>query len=129
MRNYKDLLVWQKAHALTLDLYRVTETFRRKEMFGLTSQIRRAASSIGANLAEGCGRRSDGEMSRYVRISMGSASELDYHLVLTSDLKFIEKKEFAELDSKLSEVRRMLTGLLEKIDSEERPKVESVAKS
>src|SRR5437763_16580393 len=103
--------------------------FPRKEMFGLTSQIRRAASSIGANLAEGCGRRSDGEMSRYVRISMGSASELDYHLVLTSDLKFIEKKEFAELDSKLSEVRRMLTGLLVKIVSYERPKVKSVAES
>jgi four helix bundle protein len=79
MRNYRELQVWTKAHGLTLDLYRVTRSFPREEIYGLTSQLRRAASSIGANLAEGCGRRTSSELARFVRIAMGSASELDYH--------------------------------------------------
>jgi four helix bundle protein len=77
MRNYRDLQVWGKAHNLTLELYR---GFPREEIYGITSQLRRAAGSIGANLAEGCGRRRSAELARFVRIAMGSASELDYHL-------------------------------------------------
>ena len=88
MRNYRDLLVWEKAHSLTLCIYRETQTFPKEERFGLTSQIRRAASSIGANLAEGCGRRSDGEMARFVQIAMGSAAELSYHLLVVPRLGF-----------------------------------------
>jgi four helix bundle protein len=76
MRNYEDLQVWQKAHSLTLAIYKVTQAFPNEEKFGLTSQIRRSCASIGANLAEGCGRRSDGEMARFVQIAMGSGSEL-----------------------------------------------------
>ena len=82
MRNYRDLLVWEKAHRLTLDIYKNTKVFPQDERFGLTSQVRRSASSIGANLAEGCGRRSDGEMARFVQIAMGSGAELSYHLLL-----------------------------------------------
>ena len=89
MRNYEDLEVWQKAHALTITLYRLTESFPRSELFGLTSQIRRASGSIGANLAEGCGRWGETEMARSVQISMGSASELGHHLRLAHDLGFI----------------------------------------
>src|SRR5213593_2806362 len=74
MRNYEDLQVWWKAHSLTLEVYRNTRSFPSEERFGLTSQIRRSCSSIGANLAEGCGRRSDPEMARFVQIAMGSGA-------------------------------------------------------
>lgn len=104
MRNFKDLVVWDKAHALTLDLYRVTRTFPKEELYGLTSQIRRAAASIGANLAEGCGRRSDGEFARYLLIAMGSASELSYHLLLARDLDYLQEADFVRLDECLEEV-------------------------
>ncbi len=80
MQNYEDLQVWRKAHSLTLQIYRDTRCFPSDERFGLTSQIRRSCSSIGANLAEGCGRRSDPEMARFVQIAMGSGAELSYHL-------------------------------------------------
>lgn len=78
MRNYQDLQVWAKAHSLTLDLYRTSRAFPKEEIYGVTSQVRRAAMSIGANLAEGCGRRTSSELARFVRIALGSASELDY---------------------------------------------------
>ena len=71
MRNYQDLQVWSKAHSLTLDLYRMSRTFPREEIYGVTSQLRRAAMSIGANLAEGCGRRTSTELARFVRIALG----------------------------------------------------------
>jgi four helix bundle protein len=80
MRDYKDLVVWRRSHTLTLTLYRSTERFPKSEMFGLTSQIRRAVASIPTNLAEGCGRWGDGDMGRFVQIAMGSASEVDYQL-------------------------------------------------
>lgn len=82
MRNYRDLQVWQRAHQLTLELYRVTRTFPAEERFGLTSQIRRSAASIAANLAEGCGRRADTEMARFVQIAMGP--ELNCHIIYCS---------------------------------------------
>ena len=79
MTDFKQLKVWRKAHQLTLDTYRMTAAFPKEELYGLTSQLRRAAASIGANLAEGCGRRSDGEMCRFLQIARGSASEIEYH--------------------------------------------------
>ena len=75
MRNYKDLRVWEEAHRLTLSVYKATQGFPKEERFGLTSQMRRSSASIAANLAEGCGRRSDGEMARYVQIAMGSGAD------------------------------------------------------
>ena len=77
MRNYRDLQVWAKAHHLTLELYRISRQFPREEIYGITGQLRRAAVSIGANLAEGCGRRTSNELARFVRVALGSASELD----------------------------------------------------
>src|SRR5208337_4696076 len=109
MRNYEDLEVWQKSHSLTMRLYRVTERFPRSELFGLTSQIRRASGSIGANLAEGCGRWGDGELARFVQISMGSASELQNHLRLAKDLGFLGAPEHASILNDLTSVRQMLT--------------------
>jgi four helix bundle protein len=111
MRNYRDLLVWQKAHKLTLGIYKETQGFPKEERFGLTSQLRRAAASIPANLAEGCGRRSDGEMARFVQIAMGSGAELSYHLLLCRDLGLLQADEFNGLASATDEVMRMLSAL------------------
>jgi four helix bundle protein len=115
MRNYKDLQVWEKAHRLTLAVYKGTQDFPKEERFGLTSQIRRSSASIAANLAEGCGRRSDGEMARYIQISMGSGAELSYHLLLARDLGFLKNTEYSDWDSALSEVMRMLSSLSQKL--------------
>jgi four helix bundle protein len=118
MRNYRELQVWSKAHALTLNLYRLSRTFPKEETYGLTSQLRRAAVSIGANLAEGCGRRTSGELARFVRVAMGSASELDYHLVLCCDLGFLGREDFLRASRELTEIRKMLTSLLAKIEGQ-----------
>jgi four helix bundle protein len=115
LRNFKDLVVWEKAHALTLDLYQTTRAFPKEELYGITSQIRRAAASIGANLAEGCGRRTDGEFGRFLLIAMGSASELTYHLLLARDLKLLKEADYVRHDGQLAEVRRMLTSLTMKV--------------
>jgi four helix bundle protein len=115
MRNYEDLQVWRKAHDLTLEIYKNTRCFPSDERFGVTSQIRRSCSSIGANLAEGCGRRSDREMARFVQIAMGSGAELSYHLRLARDLELLSKASFDHLRSGLSEVMRMLSSLSQKL--------------
>jgi four helix bundle protein len=115
VKDFKELRVWAESHKLTLQLYQVTRGFPREEIYGLTSQIRRAAASIPANIAEGCGRRSDGELTRFLQIARGSASELEYHLLLSRDLKFILEGEFEELTSKLVEVQRMLTALVQRV--------------
>jgi len=118
MRNYRDLQVWSKAHNLTLELYRVSRQFPREEIYGITSQLRRAAASIGANLAEGCGRRTSNELARFVRVAMGSASELDYHLLLSRDLGFMMNDDFAGASATLNEVRKMLTSFLQSIEGQ-----------
>ena len=128
MRNYRDLQVWTKAHLLTLDLYKISRTFPREEMYGLTVQLRRAAASIGANLAEGCGRRTSGELARFVRIAMGSASELDYHLLLCRDLEFMKDEDFKRVAKNLIEVRKMLTSFLSSIEEQIELKAQAAAK-
>ena len=122
MRDYRDLRVWQKSHRLTLAIYRATELFPKAELFGLTSQIRRASVSIEANLAEGCGRRSDGEMGRFVQIAMGSGAELSCHLLLARDLGMISKTDYSSLAEGTTEILRMLSALSEKV---KRPAVRS----
>jgi four helix bundle protein len=111
MRNYKDLAVWEKAHRLTLVIYKNTRAFPNEEKFGLTSQMRRASASIAANLAEGCGRRSDAEMGRFIQIAMGSGAELSYHLLLARDLGLFEQLIFEGMESELSEIMRMMSSL------------------
>jgi four helix bundle protein len=117
MEDFKDLKVWTKAHELTLLVYQLTRAFPREEMYGLTSQLRHAASSIGANIAEGCGRRSDGEMRRFLRIARGSASKLEYHFLflLARDLQFLNGDEFKDLEGKVLEVQRMLASLVQRL--------------
>jgi four helix bundle protein len=128
MRNYRDLQTWNKAHKLTLDLYKISRQFPKEEIYGLTSQIRRAASSIGANLAEGCGRQTNSEFARFVRISMGSASELDYHLLLARDLGFLEADAYQHASGTLTEVRKMLRSLLSTVELETPVKAKAAAK-
>ena len=118
MKDFRELKVWEKAHLLTLMLYRLTRVFPREELYGLTSQIRRCSSSIAANIAEGCGRRGNAELHRFLQIAAGSASELDYHLLLARDLHFLQEPEYRESVGLLLEVRRMLTSLSRKVDLE-----------
>ena len=129
MRNYRDLQVWGKAHNLTLELYRISRQFPREEIYGITSQLRRAAVSIGANLAEGCGRRTSSELARFVRIATGSASELDYHLLLSRDLGFMSVDEFANASAALTEVRKMLTSFLSSVEEQIETQSKAVGKS
>lgn len=115
MEDFKKLKVWGKAHELTLAIYRRTRTFPSDELYGLTSQIRRASASVGANIAEGCGRRSDPEMKRFIQIARGSASELEYHLLLARDLHYLGPSEFNELEAKVLEIQRMLAALAQRL--------------
>lgn len=104
-----------KAHHLTLSNYNATRKFPKDELYGLTSQIRRASVSIPANIAEGCCRSGDPELARFLQIAMGSASELDYHLLLAHDLKFMKTPDYENLSGKIVEVKRMLASLIRKI--------------
>jgi four helix bundle protein len=115
LKDFRQLAVWQKSHTLTLTIYKMTTSFPKEELYGLTSQIRRASSSIPANIAEGCGRHGDVELARFFQIAMGSASELEYHLLLAHDLGFIEKSQYTQLDQDLVEVKRMLNSFIQKL--------------
>ena len=115
MRDYRKLDVWRRAHELTLKLYDVTRNFPSAELYGLTSQIRRAAASIPANIAEGYGRESDPEFARYLDISIGSSSELSYHLLLSRDLGYIEHGSFQRMRRELGEIQHMLSSLKLKV--------------
>jgi four helix bundle protein len=112
------LKVWEKAHRLTLEVYKVTTSFPKDELYGLTSQTRRAAASIPANIAEGCGRETKVELARFLQISMGSASELEYHLLLARDLNFLSEATHGPLESHVTEVKRMLTALIQRIKAD-----------
>ena len=118
MKDFHELKVWQKAHRLTLAVYQATATFPREELYGLTSQLRRCSASIAANLAEGCGRTGDAEFARFCSIAMGSASELEYHLLLAKDLKLIQPNDHADLSQRTTELKRMLTALLQKLTAD-----------
>lgn len=115
MKNFRELKVWEKAHGLVLDLYKETAGFPVAEIYGLTSQIRRAAASIPANIAEGCGRGGDAEFARFLQIAMGSASELEYHLLLANDLGMLKKESHLALEPRVTEVKRMLATLIKKL--------------
>jgi four helix bundle protein len=115
MRDFRELKVWEKGHRLTLKLYTLTRPFPRDEQYGLTAQIRRAAASIGANIAEGSGRRTSRDFARYLQVALGSASELQYHLLLAADLELVSRADYEQLDCETGEVKRMLTGFIKKL--------------
>lgn len=118
MKDFRQLKVWEKAHQLTLAVYQVTASFPRDESYGLTSQMRRAAASIPSNLAEGCGRNSDAELARFSSMAAGSASELEYHLLLARDLNLIPLNSHQLLTEQVVEIKRMLSGLVQKLTAD-----------
>lgn len=115
MKDFRSLDVWKKSHELVLAIYRVTAAFPKNEVYGLTGQIRRAAASIPANIAEDCGRMGDAELARFLTIAMGSASELEYHLLLSRDLNFLTVDTHETLTTQTVEIKRMLTSLIQKL--------------
>ena len=117
MQDFADLKVWQKCHRLTVAIYQVTAEFPQDEKFGLARQIRRAASSIGANIAEGCARDAPRDFARFLQIAAGSASELENHLLLARDLGFLTPAQRDKLSADLAEVRRVRTSLIQKVRS------------
>jgi len=116
MQDYRPLKVWQKSHSLVLRIYSATAPFPEPERYGLTSQMRRAASSVAANIAEGCGRAGQAELRQFLFTSVGSASELEYFLLLARDLRFFTEKQQEALDTSVREIKRMLTGLIQRVE-------------
>lgn len=126
MRDFQKLKVWDKAHQLTLALYKATAAFPQTERYGLTGQMRRAGVSIAANIAEGCGRSTQGELRHFLNVAMGSASELQYHLLLARDLSLLTKPEHKTLEEQVTEVKRMLTSLIQRLNADgQEPKADA----
>jgi four helix bundle protein len=115
MQNYKDLKVWEKAHLFTLKVYEVTKRFPKEELYSLTNQLRRSAASIPANIAEGCGKKSNPELAHYLNIALGSSNESEYLLLLSKDLGYLAIEDFDVLNSLINEVKGMLIALIGKV--------------
>ena len=108
MRDFHNLLIWKRSHQLTLEVYKVSQSFPKEELFGLTSQIRRAVSSVPTNIAEGCGRNSNKDFAHFLQIAIGSASEVEYELLLAHDLQYINKDEYERLINETVAIRKMI---------------------
>jgi four helix bundle protein len=115
MKDFRKLKVWEKAHGLAIKVYRMTSGFPRSEAFGLTAQMRGASVSIASNLAEGCGRGSDSELGRFAEIAMGSASELEYQILLAKELGYLADADSTHVAADIEEVKRMLFGLIRRL--------------
>ena len=107
--------VWQRSHRLVLDVYEATGNFPRQEAYGLSAQLRRSCASIPANIAEGCGRSGEAELGRFMLTAMGSASELEYHLILALDLGYLDTRDYEKLSQRTGEVKRMLSTLITRL--------------
>ena len=118
MSDYKKYDIWKLSHFLTLEIYKITEDFPKEEVFGLTSQIRRASSSVGVNIVEGCGRGSDEDFKRFLRNASGSAFEVEYILLLSKDLNYISEEKFLELSPKAEELKIKISKLILKIEED-----------
>ena len=118
MKDFRKLKVWEKAHILTLAIYKITYKFPKDELYGLTNQMRRSSSSIPTNIAEGCGRSSQAELARFFYMAMGSSSELEYQLILAHDLNYMDEKVLLELLTQLTGLRKMLNAFIQKIKND-----------
>ncbi len=118
MQDYHKLQVWQKSHQLTLRVYRMTTSFPKSEVFGLTCQMRRAAASVESNIAEGCGRDGKPELARFLRMALGSANELECQTEIARDLGYVSHQEAAEWLAAVVEIKRMLSGLIKRLRTE-----------
>jgi four helix bundle protein len=126
MKDFRGLAVWKQAHLLVLNVYRITESLPKHELFGSTSQIRRAATSIPTNIAEGCGRDGDAELGRFLNIAKGSASEVEYLLQLAGDLGYIDPEAQERVTIETVEVRKMLHGLQRSLREKSQPAAKAV---
>ena len=115
MRDFKKLEVWRRGHRLTLAVYNATATFPRKELYGLTSQMRRASAAISANVAEGCGRGSNVDLARFLQIALGSANELENHLLLARDLAFLQPADHKRFNGEVVEIQFMLASFIKSL--------------
>lgn len=115
MQDFRNLKVWEKTHMLTLDVYKISKSFHREEMYGLTSQVRRASVSIAANIAEGTCRNGDADFARFLQMAAGSASEVEYHLLLARDLELLKTADYKRISDEVVEVKRMLASLMHKL--------------
>ncbi len=114
MRDFREQKVWEKGYRLTHGVYEATGGFPRQETYGLAAQLRRCSASIPANIAEGCGRSGDAGLNRFMVISMGSASELEYHL-LARDLGYLDPQRYQDLSQRTQEIKRMLSTFITKL--------------
>jgi four helix bundle protein len=117
MRNIKEYEVFKKSHKLVLEIYKMTKNFPKEELYGLVSQLRRAAYSVPMNLSEGGARQGEKEFSQFINISLGSCEEMRYQLLLSKDLGYIDLKKYEELDSEAKIVKKMLSRLYSKVSS------------
>ena len=115
MMDFRQLRVWEEAHLLALSIYEVTKHFPKEELFALTNQMRRSGSSIPTNIAEGCGRETNKDYAHFLQIALGSAFELDYQILLAKDLKYIDEKDYLELNDRVDKVKRQLAILIKKV--------------
>jgi four helix bundle protein len=115
MQDFRNLKVWEKSHQLVLAVYRATAGFPREELYGLTNQVRRCAVSVPSNVAEGCGRGTDADFRRFLQMAVGSASEMDYQLLLARDLGYLPADQQAALAGSIAEVKRMLAALMQRL--------------
>lgn len=111
MRDFKKYDIWQLSHSLTLEVYKTTSNSPKEELYGLTSQIRRASSSIPTNISEGCGRNSDKEFNQYLNIALGSACETEYLLILSKDLQYINIDIFVHLEKEINVIKSKIYNL------------------
>jgi four helix bundle protein len=118
MRDFRELKVWQKAHQLALEVYRHSRSFPAEERFGLTAHLRKSATSVPSNIAEGCGREGERELGRFLSIAAGSASELEYQLLLAHDLAYLQRDPHVQLSEQVSEVKRMLHRFMQSLNSD-----------
>ena len=115
MRDYRKLVVWEKAHKLVLLIYGITKAFPHEERYGLTSQIKRAAISTPTNIAEGCGRQTQKDFAHYLQNAFGSMQEVQYLSYLSFELKYLDASTYTTLENSISEVKAMLMGLIHKV--------------
>lgn len=115
MKDFKKQEVWRRSHQLTLEIYKVSQQFPKEEIYGLTSQIRRAVSSIPTNIAEGCGRRTNSELANFLNIASGSASELEYEILLAKEIGYITQEQYEVWTKEIEEIRSMLAAYMHRL--------------
>jgi four helix bundle protein len=112
MQDFRKLRVWERSHQVVMRVYECSHRFPKREMYGITSQMRRAAASIPANIAEGCGRRGRAELAQFLAIAMGSSTELQYHLILARDLEMMDAEDYEAIDGRVAEVQMILASFI-----------------